>query len=266
MDAPELVRASASCPALEKDSTKESIMAKNVELLLVESVENVGIVGDVVKVRTGFARNFLLPRALATVPSDELVQKLQAKRAEAIKAASELRASRAATISKLTGYELTIQRSCNDQGILYGGVTQQEIATALVAAGYAVRPRDVRLSGAIKRVDDYVVHIKYETELETDIKLHVKADRVLAKDEKPDLDFDNEGNLITKRSGEEGGRGGEGKGEDRAEKKGEGKADAGDKPSKAEKKDAKPAAPAAEDAPKKATRKPREDAKKPAKG
>lgn len=239
-------------------------MAKNVELLLVESVENLGIVGDVVKVRTGFARNFLLPRQLATVPSQELVQKLQAKRAEAIKQVAELRQQRAETINKLSGYELTLQRSCNDQGILYGGVTQQEIAEALVAAGYAVRPRDVRLSGAIKRVDNYVVHIKYETELETDIKLHVKADRVLAKDEKPDLDFDNEGNLIEKREGGKGRRGERG---ERGEK--------GEKPEGAEGKDQKPEAagdkkaekkPAAEvpaeDAPKKATRKPREDAKK----
>lgn len=247
-------------------------MAKNIELLLVESVENVGIVGDVVKVRTGFARNFLLPRALATVPSDELVQKLQAKRAEAIKAVAELRAARAATISKLAGFELTIQRSCNDQGILYGGVTQQEIATALVAAGYAVRPRDVRLSGTIKRVDDYVVHIKYETELETDIKLHVKADRVLAKDEKPDLDFDNEGNLIEKRPGEEGGKGRRGKGEGKADGEGaDAKAKGEKSDAKGDKKGEKPAAakpaePAAEEAPKKATRKPREDVKKPAKG
>lgn len=238
-------------------------MAKNIELLLVESVENVGIVGDVVKVRTGYARNYLLPRQLATVPSEELVAKLQAKRAEAIKAVAQLREQRAATISKLAGYELTIQRSCNDQGILYGGVTQQEIASALVAAGYAVRPRDVRLSGAIKRVDDYVVHIKYETELETDIKLHVKADRVLAKDEKPDLDFDNEGNLIEKRPGDEGKGGRRGKGE--GEKKGEVKAEAGEKSAKAEKKDAKAEEPPAEEAPKKATRKPREDVKKPAK-
>lgn len=259
-------------------------MAKNVELLLLESVEHVGIVGDVVKARLGFARNYLLPRNLATVPSEELVKKLQSKRAEAIKAVAELRKHRAEIISKLAGFELTLERSCNDQGILYGGVTQQEIAAALVKAGYAVRPRDVRLSGAIKRVDDYVVHIKYETELETDIKLHVKADRALAKDEKPDLDFDNEGNLIEKR-GEDGkggrrGRGrseGEGEGAEAKGGKGE-KAEKGEKAAgadagKGEKKDAKAGAPPkpakgaaeAEDAPKKATRKPREDAKKPAK-
>lgn len=171
-------------------------MAKSVELLLVESVENVGIVGDVVKVRTGFARNFLMPRALATVPSDELIKSLQSKRAQAEADVARTRTQRAETVSKLNGYSLELTRSCNDQGILYGAVTQQEIAAALVAAGFGVRPRDVRLSGAIKRVDHYDIHIKYETELETWIKLDVKPDRVLAKDEKPEMDLDHKGRPI----------------------------------------------------------------------
>ncbi len=60
-------------------------MAKNIKLLLVENVEALGIVGDVVNVRIGYARNFLLPRSLATQPTDELVKSLAAKRAEAEK-------------------------------------------------------------------------------------------------------------------------------------------------------------------------------------
>lgn len=234
-------------------------MAKTIELLLLDSVENQGIVGDVIKVRTGYARNFLLPRNLATVPSEELIKSLQSKRAEAEKQLAEQRQMRSSTVERLKGFELTLERSCNDQGILYGAVTQQEIAAALVAAGYGVRPRDVRLSGAIKRVDNYDVHIKYETELETYIKLHIKPDRVLAKDEKPDLDFDMEGNLIEKKPGRDRGEKGDRKGEGKPDHKGEHKAD-GKHDHKAEK---KPAAPAAEEEqPKKATKKPRADVKK----
>lgn len=228
-------------------------MAKTVELLLTESVENLGIVGDVVKVRTGYARNYLLPRAYATTPSQELIKSLQAKRAEAEKQLAEQRKMRAATIEKLQGFELTLERSCNDLGILYAAVTQREIATALTVAGYPVRDRDVRLSGAIKRVDHYDVHIKYESDLETHIKLHVKADRLLSKEEKADLDFDNEGNLIEKRP-DRGDRG------DKGEKK-EAKAVAAPDDAKAEKK-ADPAAIAEEDKPQKAVKKPRADVKK----
>ena len=232
-------------------------MAKSIELLLTESIENLGIVGDVVKVRTGYARNFLLPRNAATTPSAELIASLKVKRAQAQAEMAQVRSERATTIEKLKGYELSITRACNDQGILYGGVTQQEISEALIKAGFGVRPRDVRLSGAIKRVDSYDIHIKFETELETDIKLTVKPDRVLAKDEKPDLDFDMEGNLVEKKPGRE-------KGDKReAKKDGEPGAD-----KKAEKSEAKPEAPkaekkaAAEDEPKKAVKKPREDVKK----
>jgi large subunit ribosomal protein L9 len=237
-------------------------MPKTVELLLVESVENVGIVGDVVKVRTGYARNFLLPRELATVPSEELIKSLQSKRAAAEKEAAELRVQRSATISKLDGYELELVRPCNDLGILYGAVTQQEISAALQKAGFSVRPRDVRLSGAIKRVDHYDVHIKYETELETYIKLNVKPDRVLAKDEKPEMDLDAKGRPIMVRPGDRKEEGeGEGKGEKGAEKKGDKKpkAEAAVAEAKPEK---KAEATAEEEAPKKAAKKPREDVKK----
>ena len=84
----------------------------------------------------------------------------------------------------------------NDQGVLYGAVTQQEIATAMNAAGYGIKPRDVRIHGAIKRVDTYDVLIKFETDLESHIKLKVQPYRTLEKEEREEMDFDNEGNLI----------------------------------------------------------------------
>lgn len=230
-------------------------MAKTVELLLTETVENLGIVGDVVKVRTGYARNYLLPRAYATTPSEELIRSLQARRVEAEKMLAEQRKMRAETVARLAGFELTIERSCNDLGHLYASVTQREIATALTAAGYPVRDRDVRLHGAIKRVDHYDIHIKYETDLETHIKLHVKPDRPLAKEEKADLEFDNEGNLIQKRPETETKAA---DGDKKAEKKPEA---AAPKAEKAEKR-ADPAAIAEEDKPQKAVKKPRADVKK----
>jgi len=157
-------------------------MAKNVKLLLIENVEAVGIVGDVVNVRIGFARNFLLPRNLATQPSDELVKSLAAKRADAEKLVAAQRKQREETTEKLKGIELELVRSCNDQAILYGAITQQDVATALTGKGYTVKPRDVRLPGAIKRIDKYDVHVKLDKDLDAIIKLIVKPDRELPKD------------------------------------------------------------------------------------
>lgn len=157
-------------------------MAKNVSLLLIENVENVGIVGDVVNVRVGYARNFLLPRSLATKPSDDLVKQLAAKRADAEKLVAAQRKEREAMSEKLKGVEVDIIRSCNDMGILYGAVTQQDIAAALVAKGFKVTGRDVRMSQTIKRIENADVHVKLAKDLDALVKVHVKPDRELPKD------------------------------------------------------------------------------------
>lgn len=205
-------------------------MARNIKLMLTENVESLGIVGDVVNVRIGYARNFLLPRDMATTPSEEAIKAVATKRAEAEKQLAELRKDREALIKKLDKVEITIQRSCNDLGHLYASVTQQEIAAALNTAGYpGVRPRDVRLNQNIKRVDNYDIHIKFEADLESTIKLHVTPDRKLDTEKREEMDFDNEGRLIEKRPGKEAKEG-------EAAKDGEAKAEGKDAP-----KDGKPA-------------------------
>lgn len=157
-------------------------MAKTLKLLLIESVETLGIVGDVVNVRTGYARNFLLPRNLATTPSDELIKSLAAKRADAEREVALQRKHQEALIGKLEGVELELVKSCNDQGQLYGGITQQELSTVLGEKGYGVKPRDIRLTEAIKRLGGYEIHIKLASDLEATVKLTVKADRELELD------------------------------------------------------------------------------------
>lgn len=158
-------------------------MAKTLELLLTDTVESLGIVGDVVKVRSGYARNFLLPRNLATTPSEEKIKELAARRAEAQRKLAELRSEREQMIDKLEGVEVTLQRACNEQGLLYGSVTQQDIATALNEQGFSVRARDVRLAQTIKRIDTYEVTVRPDVDLEATVKLWVVSDRPLPKDE-----------------------------------------------------------------------------------
>ena len=179
-------------------------MARNVQVLLVENVDNTGIVGDVVNVRKGFARNYLLPRGLATTPDEAKVAELQVKRKDAIKALGTLRTAREALIAKLAGQQLTMVRSCNDLGILYGAVTQHEIAVELAKAGFpGVVDREVRIALPIKRIGDYAVTIKFsqiqipdddsakasakpskkadavQPDLEAEVKVLVKPDREL---------------------------------------------------------------------------------------
>ncbi len=173
-------------------------MARSVKLLLTENVDNLGIVGDVVSVRLGYARNYLLPRGFATTPSDELINELAERRKQAEADLAELRKQRQALISKIDGLEMTLTRACNDQGQLYGSVTQQDIAAALTELGYPVKAREVRLAYTIKRVDKFDVTVKFDSDLEAHINLWVEADRELDGDERDEMEFDNEGNLIEK--------------------------------------------------------------------
>ena len=174
-------------------------MAKTVKLLLTENVDSLGIVGDVVTVRVGFARNYLLPREMATEPSEEMIAQLAAKRATAEKEMAALRSVREQMVQKMEGLQLTLTRSCNDQGVLYGSVTQQDIAAALGEVGYTVKAREVRLPHAIKRVDTYEVLVRFDADLETSVKIWVVPDRELELgEEREEMEFDNEGNLIEK--------------------------------------------------------------------
>ena len=172
-------------------------MAKSVKLLLTENVDSLGIVGDVVNVKVGYARNYLLPFGYATTPSEELIASLAERRAQAEKDVAARRKEREEMISKLDGQELSMDRACNDQGHLYGSVTQQDISAALKEVGFAVSPREVRLPGAIKRVDSFDILVKVDSDLEAHVKLWVVADRHIEDDEE-EMEFDNEGELIIK--------------------------------------------------------------------
>ncbi|GAB5496976.1 MAG: 50S ribosomal protein L9 [Phycisphaerales bacterium] len=173
-------------------------MRKDVQLLLVETVDNLGIVGDVVKVRAGYARNYLLPRGLATTPDESLIASLAEKRKQAEVEQGKLRVEREALIKRLEGVEITMQRACNDLGLLYGSVTQQDISGALKSLGFEVRPREVRLPQVIKRLGQFEVNVKLASDLEEHVQVHVVPDRELEGDEREEMEFDNEGNLIEK--------------------------------------------------------------------
>lgn len=156
---------------------------KNIELLLVENVDNLGIVGDVVKVKPGYARNFLLPRGLATVPTPEAVEALAERRRQVEAELTAIREARASLIEKLEDYELTIERSANEQGILFGGVSQHDIAEALQAQGFDVEDRYVRLGDKIERLDSYNIPIVIDKDLKTEIKLWVVSDKSIEEEQ-----------------------------------------------------------------------------------
>lgn len=156
---------------------------KQIELLLLETIDNLGIVGDVVKVKPGYARNYLLPHGLAESPTDEKIQELSARRAEVEAELKQLRGEQEALIEKLTEVELTLERSANEQGLLFGGVSQHDIAEALQAEGHAVEDRHVRIGEKINRLDTYDIPIQLAKDLKCEIKLWVVSDKPMEIEE-----------------------------------------------------------------------------------
>lgn len=149
---------------------------KTIELLLTENVENLGIIGDVVRVRPGYARNFLLPRGSAMAPSAGAIARLAERRKEVEAEMKVQRKEREALFARVEELELTIERSANDQGVLFGGVSQHDIAEALRAKGFDIEDRAVRIGEQIKRLDTYYVPLALASDLKTQIKLNVVSD------------------------------------------------------------------------------------------
>jgi large subunit ribosomal protein L9 len=155
-------------------------MAKrNVELLLNISVENLGLVGDVVKVKPGHARNYLLPHGLAEYPTAEKIEALKDARAAAAAAMQKRQEGRAKLIERLTDVTIKLIRSVNDQGALYGAVTHRDIFDQLVLDGFAVEMQAVRLANTVRRIGSYTCAIVFDRELRTEINVEVLPDRTL---------------------------------------------------------------------------------------
>ena len=152
---------------------------KKVELLLNRTIENLGLVGDVVKVKPGFARNYLLPHGFAEAPTAEKIEALKDLRAKAQAELAKLRSEREALIGRMEGVSIKLIRSVNDAGILYGAVTQRDISDQLVADGYPVDQRAVRLQNPIRRIGGYSCVIQLDRDLKTEIGIEVLPDRTL---------------------------------------------------------------------------------------
>ena len=204
-----------------------------VTLLLNRNVEGLGIVGDVVKVKPGFARNYLLPLGIAEPPTDERIEALKEAREIAQAEVERIRALRTGIIEALEELAMELTRSCNDRGILYGSVTQRDISDGLRLLGHDVDERAIRLAQPIRRLGEFSVAVQFDKDLRADIMVKVLPDRSLAE-EMDEMEFDNEGNLI------ENPRGGRGKKEEGNEDQDESSDEGGSEEATAENEAAEP--------------------------
>jgi large subunit ribosomal protein L9 len=149
------------------------------QIILLEKIANVGNLGDVVKVKDGYARNFLIPQGKAKRATPENLQAIEARRAELEAAASEKLATAQALAEKLEGTTLRILQKAGVDGRLFGSVTNVDIVDALKAQGVAVEKAMVRMpSGPLKQVGEHPVSVALYTDVAAHITVNVVGETV----------------------------------------------------------------------------------------
>jgi large subunit ribosomal protein L9 len=137
-------------------------------------VANLGNLGDIVKVKDGFARNFLIPTKRARRATEAAIKEFEARRAELEKLAAEKLATAQAVGEKLTGLTVTISQKAGVDGRLFGSVTNGDVAEALVKAGFQVIKSQVRMPhGPLKAVGEFPVQVAAHTDVVVEITVKV---------------------------------------------------------------------------------------------
>jgi large subunit ribosomal protein L9 len=144
------------------------------QIILLEKVVNVGNLGDVVKVKDGYARNFLIPQRMARRATASAVAEFEVKRAELEKAAAAKLAASQAQGEKLSGMTISIAQKAGVDGRLFGSVTNFDIAEALTKAGFAVEKAQVRMpTGPLKTTGEHAVAVALHTDVVVEITIAV---------------------------------------------------------------------------------------------
>jgi large subunit ribosomal protein L9 len=144
------------------------------QIILLDKVVNLGALGDVVKVKDGYARNFLIPSGRARRATQAAVAEFEARRADLEKAAAAKLAEAQALGEKLAAVSLKLSQKAGVDGRLFGSVTNHDVAEELNKQGFAVAKSQVRMpNGPLKTVGEYTVNVNLHTDVTVDVAVAV---------------------------------------------------------------------------------------------
>ena len=144
------------------------------QIILLDKVLNLGALGDVVKVKDGYARNFLIPSGRARRATQNAITEFEARRAELEKAAAAKLAEAQALGAKLAAVTVKLSQKAGVDGRLFGSVTNHDVADELVKLGYTVSKAQVRMpNGPLKNAGDYTVAVHLHTDVNIDVNVSV---------------------------------------------------------------------------------------------
>lgn len=144
-----------------------------VEVLLAENVPNLGKQGEIVRVKPGYARNFLLPQGLATVATDHNKQMVERHRQKQAAHEAERRKSLKQLADAVSKYSVTLEANANKDQQLYGSIVETDISKALVAAGFEITPEMIKLEGPLKQLGMYTIDLRLAPDVEAEVKVWV---------------------------------------------------------------------------------------------
>jgi len=145
------------------------------KLLLLDDVDKLGFFGDVVTVKDGYARNYLLPQCIAEIPTQAKIDEIAEERAKRVEVRKIENNRLKNTAEKVEGAVITITALANEQGHLFGSVGEKEIAKFLTEAGYEVQAKHVVLSHHFREVGSFEVHLRFADGVSANIHLNVVA-------------------------------------------------------------------------------------------
>jgi large subunit ribosomal protein L9 len=144
------------------------------QIILLEKIANLGTLGDVVKVKDGYARNFLIPTGRARRATAVAIKEFETRRAELEKAQADKLAAAQGVGEKLSGKTITVTQKAGVDGRLFGSVTNHDIADGLKAAGFEVAKHQVRLpNGPLKTTGEHAVSVALHTDVVVDITVAI---------------------------------------------------------------------------------------------
>lgn len=146
------------------------------KILLREDVDDLGARGEIVRVRAGYARNYLLPRKLAVEATKGNVKQIELERAALLKKEAAERATAAGQGEQIAKLVLEFKRKSGEQGALYGSVTSMDIAEALQERGYEIDRHRIHLREPIKRIGDFTVPLRLHREVSIDLQVKVSPE------------------------------------------------------------------------------------------
>ena len=147
------------------------------QVILLEKIANVGDLGDVVKVKEGYARNYLIPQGKAKRATPDNLKAIEERRADLEKAAADKLAGAQALAERLEGMAITIMQKAGVDGRLFGSVTNIDVVDALKAQGVEIERSMIRMpSGPLKQVGDYPLTVALHTDVVAHINVSVRAE------------------------------------------------------------------------------------------